>query len=155
MPFSLSRLLTPAVQIEISNRPETMESAPVPPDWVIEGQPEARVGKISNSEDTFTSTFIWSCTAGRFNWYFASDETVHIIEGEVIVTDDHGEQRRLGPGAVALFRAGSHSVWHVPHFVKKIAFIYEAPPVAVSLSLRALRKILTLMRGTPKSRLAA
>lgn len=155
MPFSLSRLMEPATRIDINDCPETLEAAPVPPDWVIEGQPEARIGKISNSADTFASTFIWSCTAGRFNWYFVSDETVHILEGEVFVTDDDGAQRRLGPGAVALFRAGSHSVWHVPQFVKKIAFIYEAPPVAVSLSLRALRKMQMLMSSKKKTGLAA
>ena len=154
MPFSFPRLRGPAVRIEINDAPQTMEAAPVPPEWVIEGQPEARIGKISNSADTFASTFIWSCTAGRFNWHFASDETVHILEGEVFVTDDAGLQRRLGPGAVALFRAGSHSVWHVPEFVKKIAFIYEAPPEAVSFSLRALRKMKALM-GRKKTGLAA
>jgi hypothetical protein len=151
MPFSLARLLRgPAIRIEINDSPETQEDLPIPAEWIIEGEPRSRVGTLSKSADNFTTTFIWSCTKGRFHWHFEADETVHIMEGEVFVTDDDGTERRLSPGSVALFRAGSHSVWHVPEFVKKIAFIYNAPPMPVSLAVRALRKIHALMAGKDK-----
>jgi uncharacterized cupin superfamily protein len=42
-------------------------------------------------------------------WHYAVDETVHIISGEVIVTDEQGRVHRLGPGDMAFFPAGSHS----------------------------------------------
>lgn len=151
MPFSLARLLRgPAIRIEINDCPETREDLPIPEAWIIEGEPRSRVGTLSKSADNFTTTFIWSCTAGKFHWHFEADETVHIMEGEVFVTDDDGTQCRLGPGSVALFRAGSHSIWHVPVFVKKIAFIYNAPPVSVSLVVRALRRIHAMMAGGEK-----
>ena len=134
-------------RIEIAPMPAELGPATIPPEWVIEGRPETRVSALNHSEDTFASTFVWSCTAGTFHWHFISDETVHILEGEVLVSDDSGMQHRLTPGATALFRAGSHSVWHVPHFVKKIAFIYAAPSRVVSLPLRALRKVRRLMTG--------
>ena len=47
----------------------------------------------------------WSCSAGRFNWHYTVDETVHIISGEVFVTDHKGETHRLGPGDMAFFPA--------------------------------------------------
>lgn len=152
MSFSLSRLMGPTIRIEISDKPDALDPAPITPEWIIEGQPEARASAVSSSSDTFTSTFMWSCTAGRFHWHFDDDETVHILEGEVLVTDDDGNTRRLGPGAVALFRKGSHSIWHVPVFVKKIAFIYSPVPAALSLAVRALRKMHALMTGGGKKR---
>lgn len=37
---------------------------------------------------------------------YAVDETVHIISGEVFVTDGSGATRRLGPGDMAFVPAG-------------------------------------------------
>ena len=52
--------------------------------------------------------------------HYSVDETVHIISGEVFVTDDGGAERRLGPGDMAFFPAGSASTWRVPSEVRKI-----------------------------------
>ena len=60
---------------------------PIHPDWVIEGKPQARAKCLAQSADSTTSVMAWSCTPGRFEWYYAVDETVHIIAGEVFVTD--------------------------------------------------------------------
>ena len=41
-----------------------------------------------------------------------------IISGEVFVTNEKGEECRLGPGDVAFFPAGSRSTWRVPVAVR-------------------------------------
>ena len=56
----------------------------------------------------------WSCTAGRFTWNYIIDETLHVISGEAFVTDEKGEVRRLGPGDMVYFPAGSRSNWYIP-----------------------------------------
>jgi uncharacterized cupin superfamily protein len=71
---------------------------PVNPDWIIEGKPQARAKRLAESADGTSSVMAWSCTPGRFEWHYAVDETVHIISGEVFVTDDNGKIHRLGPG---------------------------------------------------------
>ena len=98
------------------------------PNWVIEGAPEVRSKLLAESADGMSWVAAWSCTAGRFNWYYSVDETLHIISGEVFVTDEKERKRRLGPGDMAFFPAGSHSVWHVPNEVKKLAVCrYNVP----------------------------
>jgi uncharacterized cupin superfamily protein len=69
---------------------------PIRPNWIIEGKPEARSRRLAESTDGTSSVMAWSCTAGRFRWCYAVDETVHIISGEVFVTDGSGATRRLG-----------------------------------------------------------
>jgi hypothetical protein len=70
------------------------------------------------------------------------DEIVHILDGEVRVTDDEGTTRTLRAGDVGHFPYGSHTVWDVPQYVRKLAF-HRAP--AGSLMRRAARKVKRLI----------
>jgi len=111
--------------------------APIPLDWVLSGTPQARSRQLVRSHDRASSVMAWSCTAGRFNWRYTVDETVHIIEGEVFVTDENGREHRLGPGDSAFFPAGSSSAWHVPVFVRKVAVCRQSMPFLFAFALRA------------------
>jgi uncharacterized cupin superfamily protein len=104
---------------------DDLHAAGIPADWVREGQPRARVKYLARSEDEGVTAALWDCTAGKFEWYFASDELVHVLEGEVIVTMPSGVQRTLTPGSVAYFPAGVKSLWHVPKYVKKMAVLRD------------------------------
>ena len=89
----------------------------------------------------------WSCTAGRFNWHYTVDEALHIISGEVFVTDDKGQTRRLGPGDMVFFPAGSRSIWHVPNEVSKIAFCRHSMPRPFGTLLRTWNKLVRRLTG--------
>ena len=122
--------------------------APIPPDWIIEGAPQARSKRLATSADGTSSTMAWSCSAGRFKWHYNVDETLHIISGEVFVTDENDQVRRLGPGDMVFFPAGSSSTWHVPREVRKLAFCRHAMPRPCGLALRAWNKLVGILNGT-------
>src|SRR4029077_15235355 len=115
--------------------PADIELAPDPirPNWIIEGKPEARSRRLAGSAGGTASVMAWSCTAGRFTWCYAVDETVHIISGEVFVTDGSGATRRLGPGDTAFFPAGSRSTWTIPNEVRKLAVAVTACRVSLAM----------------------
>jgi len=50
---------------------------PIRPQWIIEGTPQARSKRLAQSADGTSMIMAWSCTAGRFEWHYAVDETVH------------------------------------------------------------------------------
>ncbi|SAL40714.1 cupin [Caballeronia peredens] len=114
---------------------------PIDPAWILEGNPVARSGLWSQSRDTTTSFWVWDCTAGRFNWYFDADETVYVIEGEVIITSEGQEPRSLRAGHAALFYAGTRSEWHVPKYVRKHAILRPHISKPVLLALKMSRKL--------------
>ena len=114
-----------------------MQAAPIPQDWIIDGKPDARRALLSRSSDGAAVTVVWETSKGRFRWYFNIDETVDIIDGEVFVTDEKNVERRLGPGDVAYFPAGSWSVWRVPERVRKVAFIRNTVPTPLAFLARA------------------
>ncbi len=127
--------------------------APIPPDWVLSGTPEARSRQLARSHDRGSSVMAWSCTAGRFNWYYSVDEMVHIVSGEVFVTDEKGNEHRLGPNDTAFFPAGSRSTWHVPVAVRKVAVCRQSMPLLFAFALRAwnrLARILTAIFRPPE-----
>jgi uncharacterized cupin superfamily protein len=113
-----------------------LSSAPIDPSWVIEGSPAARNKVLAGSSDGLSSTILWDCTAGRFNWYYGYDETVYVIEGSVTITLAAGS-RRLKAGDIAHFPSGSHAVWNVEKYIRKVAFCHDP----LSRRLRLMRRL--------------
>lgn len=127
-----------------------LEAAPIEPSWIVAGEPRARCALLNQSRDRTAITLVWDCTAGEFDWTYVDDETVHILEGEVVLDDGSG-QRRVGPGDVVLFHAGSTWRWQVPVYVKKVAFLRVPLPRPAVLAVRAWRRL----RGLVSLRAAA
>jgi uncharacterized cupin superfamily protein len=124
-----------------------LTDAPIAPNWITEGTPRARAAKLAVTADGTATVMAWSCTAGRFTWNYTIDETLHVISGEAFVTDDKGVERRLGPGAMVFFPAGSRSNWYIPHEIRKIAFCRHAMPRPFGIILRNWNRLVDLMTG--------
>lgn len=141
----------PTVELDVLEQTSSIEDAralrhdthglvpsPIPKAWILEGDPTARSKRLAVSTDQLAATWMWDCTAGRFNWFYDDDETIHVLEGSALVQDAAGVQRRLQAGDTYVFPAGSWYQWTVPDYVRRIAFLH--PPL--SRELRIIRGIL-------------
>ena len=117
-----------------------LEPAPIEPSWILEGAPIARLKVLHAASDQRYVVALWDCTAGRFRWHFNADEVVHILDGEVSVTDEDGGERILRPGDTALFPKGSTNVWHVPRYVRKMAVNRYDRPSPVEWMKQVVRR---------------
>jgi uncharacterized cupin superfamily protein len=126
-------------EILVSRTNLELISAPIRPEWILEGRPTARNLVLSQSRDGGACTLLWDCTAGVFNWFYDTDETIHILEGEVLLTDANGT-RRIGAGDVVFFPAGSSATWRVEQYVRKLAFFRFTMPRPVVLGVKGWRK---------------
>jgi uncharacterized protein len=126
----------------------TLGLAPINPAWIIEGNPVARNGFVASTADGNSSTWMWDCTAGKFNWYYDIDEIVYFIEGSVIIRDTGGshEPRHLNAGDTVFFPAGSNAEWTVPNYIRKFA-ILRAPMSSKLLLLRSAYRSLKRLVG--------
>jgi uncharacterized protein len=124
-----------------------LSPAPIAPHWIIEGKPEARSKKLTIAADGTSTVMAWSCTAGRFTWNYVVEETLHVISGEAFVTDEKGEVRRLGPGDMVYFPAGTRSNWYIPNEIRKIAFCRQTMPRPLGSLLRSWNKLIDMMTG--------
>ncbi|NRG16372.1 DUF861 domain-containing protein [Rhizobiales bacterium] len=118
-----------------------MRPAPIRPQWIIEGEPVARVAPLARSVDGFANTAVWDCTAGKFHWYYGGDEAVYILQGSVEVTAPDGSRRLLRAGDTAYFPAGSWFRWHVRDNVRKVAFNHSVLPPFVRFQMKMARKL--------------
>jgi uncharacterized protein len=128
-----------------------MKSTPINPDWIVDGNPQARTAEHSRGHDDASLTAIWDCTAGEFRWFFGWDETVMILEGEVHVTAEDGTERTLRVGDVAFFAGGTWANWRVDNYVRKVAFLRKPFPRPVAI----LYRLRNLLRSSGQQGLAA
>jgi len=61
---------------------------------------------------------VWECGVSEFDWYYDSEESCLITEGEVTVTYDGGSVS-FGVGDYVVFPQGLSCVWKVTKPVKK------------------------------------
>jgi hypothetical protein len=127
--------------------------APISPDWILSGTPEVRKKLLTKTRDGTSSIMIWECTAGCFNWHYGEDETVVVIAGEVFITTQDGQERRLRQGDIAFFPAGSSCRWRVDDYVKKIAILRKDLPRFLGICVRVWHKLLQITRLRRRSSL--
>ena len=60
----------------------------------------------------------WGCDVSTFDWYYDSEETCLLIEGEVTVSYD-GDSVSFGVGDLVTFPEGLSCIWKVTKPVKK------------------------------------
>jgi uncharacterized cupin superfamily protein len=109
---------------------------------------------VVRSHDLTSDIVVWECTAGRFECQYHQDEALIVVAGEAFITDDKGEERRLGPGDLGFFPAGTSCIWRVPESVRKIAVLRETMWRPVGLGLKIWKRLLRIV-GLPAVRPAA
>jgi uncharacterized protein len=130
-----------------ASAPANFTASPIRPAWILAGAPVARVAMLSSSADGTASTYYWDCTAGRFNWFYSFDETLHILEGSVSLKAPSGITRVVGAGDTVFFPAGSQAEWTVDHYVRKLAFCRTPLPRYLVSARHVARQIKGLMQG--------
>lgn len=99
---------------------------------------------LSRSSDSSATALLWDCTKGVFSWHYDIDETVYVLEGQAIIRDDSGVERVIAAGDQVLFRAGSHAVWRVDDYIRKVAFCRSPVPAPLMLAARVMRKLVKI-----------
>jgi uncharacterized protein len=140
--------MTAALSVRSASNQDQWKSCPIKADWILEGAPTARIQLIAESADRTASTWYWDCTAGRFNWFYAFDETLHILEGGFTLKDlITGVTREVAAGDIVYFPQGARAEWTVQKYVRKLAFCRTALPPYLVTARDAVRKVKGLLRG--------
>jgi len=60
----------------------------------------------------------WEKEESKFDWYYDSQETFYVLDGDVTVTWANGEIS-FGKGDLVTFPAGMKCTWHVKKKIRK------------------------------------
>ena len=133
--------------IRVGTSAANLVANPIVPAWILEGKPVARLELLSSSADGTASTYFWDCTAGRFNWFYHFDETLHILEGEVTLKFPTGASQRVVAGDTIFFPAGSSAEWTVDNYVRKLAFCRTPLPSYLTAARQLVRRLRRMVGG--------
>jgi uncharacterized protein len=123
-----------------------LADAPIDPSWILDGAPAARNRVLFHSSDKSAWTMVWECTAGAFRWTYHFDETVHVLDGSVAITDAQGLTKTFRQGEVIFFPAGSVAEWRIDSHVRKLAFCQNPLPAQLNIVWRLYRRATNLAR---------
>lgn len=102
-----------------------LELIAIDPSWIKSGTPVFKLAQTTYIPSANVTTGLWSCDGpALFEWTFSSDETVHILEGEVEI-DYLGKKMTLQVGETAFFHANTKALWHVPKRVLKSYTLHD------------------------------
>ena len=138
----MSNPIVTVTPVEMELGPEVV---PIVSTSVLSGAPVTQFKNVVWSRDSTCHVAVWECSAGSFNWYYSYEETLVVVSGEAFITNEKGEERRLGPGDLAYFPAGSSSRWRVPVQIRKIAILRTTMWRPLGLGLRAWKKLLRMV----------
>jgi uncharacterized protein len=120
------------------------EFQPLNPGWVTEGKPGSRSKTLSVSKDRLSDVMLWECTAGQFNWHFVRDEVIFALSGEAFIIEADGSERRMAPGDVAFFPAGTSCSFRVDDHFRKVAVLRETMTRPEGYVLKVWKKLLRI-----------
>jgi uncharacterized cupin superfamily protein len=100
----------------------TWEPYPMPKEILVKGDPAARVHwlRASGHGEPPYYTGLWTAEPSVFDYTFEMNETLHVLEGYVVVTQKDGPTLDLRPGDVATFPKGAVTRWDVREPFKKV-----------------------------------
>ena len=127
--------------VRVGTAAKDFAAAPINPEWILEGTPVTRSEVLFESADRAATTVLWDCTAGRFKWYYAYDETFYVIEGGATLKDRKGKVDVVKAGDTIFFPAGTDAEWTVDNYIRKVAFCRFPLPRALELCKQAMQTL--------------
>lgn len=86
-----------------------------------------RIAIPFQSEDGRILSGVWEADPGLSRWEFTTrGESIHVLEGRMVVTEDGGEPVTVEAGTAAFFPIGWKGTWDVQERIRKFFVIYNA-----------------------------
>ncbi|MEV5486594.1 cupin domain-containing protein [Streptomyces bobili] len=108
--------MTPSFALHIADA--DLEPEPLDPGQIVSGAPEVSGKVVSESADGRQVRGIWQITPGVVTDTEA-DELFVVISGSATVEVEGGATLRVGPGDMAVLRAGDRTTWTVHETLRK------------------------------------
>jgi uncharacterized protein len=84
---------------------------------VISGDPVHTTWNIEERDGLYCG--LWESTPGKWRVSYDEWEFCHILSGVSVITDDHGEAKRVGAGDSFILRPGFKGIWEVIETTRK------------------------------------
>lgn len=95
-------------------------------DTIVEGAERPRAHTAYADPSGVFTVGVWACNAGTLAIDdLAVDEACYLIDGEVIISDAHGNTERFVAGEAFLLKRGFVGTWHMPGPILKYNAMFK------------------------------
>jgi uncharacterized protein len=95
-------------------------------DTIVEGAAQPRAHTAYTDPSGVFTVGVWACDAGTLAIDdLAIDEACYLIDGEVIISDPHGNTERFVAGDAFLLQRGFVGTWHMPGPILKYNAMFK------------------------------
>ena len=95
-------------------------------DTMIKGASNPRAYTAYTDPSGVFTVGVWACDAGTLAIDdLAIDEACYLIQGEVVITDVHGNSERFVAGEAFLLERGFIGTWHMPGPILKYNAMFK------------------------------
>ncbi|MBG6095828.1 cupin domain-containing protein [Nocardioides luteus] len=84
------------------------------------GAPMRTAGKKLWEGDGVLEVGLWECEPGPSRWVFETNESITMLSGRMVVTEDGGELYEIKAGDSAVFPRGWTGLWDIKETVFKV-----------------------------------
>ncbi|WP_020399049.1 cupin domain-containing protein [Kordiimonas gwangyangensis] len=110
--------------LNIDQTKANIDEDPVAAEKLIAGSPQQRTENHFTSADEKFFTGFWSSTAGKWRVdYTGEEEFCHLLEGEVVLTDEKGSESRFVAGDRFTIAEGFKGTWETVKDCRKLYVI--------------------------------
>ncbi|WP_019973485.1 cupin domain-containing protein [Mycobacterium sp. 141] len=94
---------------------------------VIGDEIPTRIAIPFKSDDARILSGVWEANPGLSRWEFLDrGESIHVLEGRMVVTEDGGEPVTVEAGSAAFFPIGWKGTWEIQERIRKFFVIFAA-----------------------------
>ena len=105
------------------------EAYAVAPEKMLTGSPKQILSNhFSNASGEFHVGF-WEAEVGSWNVEYSEFEYCEILQGKILMVDQHGGQQTVQAGDRFVIEAGYKGTWQVLEYAKKVYVIFEPKQV--------------------------
>ena len=95
-------------------------------DTIVAGAAHPRVHTAYTDPSGVFTVGVWACNAGTLKIDdLAIDEACFLIDGEVIISDAHGNTEQFVAGEAFLLKRGFVGTWHMPRPILKYNAMFK------------------------------
>lgn len=92
---------------------------------IVAGNPAQLIWHCYDNKESTFGAGIWQGEPGSHSVNYSEEEVCFLLQGKVVIHDQHGESITLSKGDMFAIPAGFSGVWQTVETAKKLYVVYE------------------------------
>lgn len=112
--------------VTFADQPVPLGPFITPPERLLSGAPQQTIANYFTDSSEQLIAGVWESSPGKWHAVSDRDEFCYILEGQVIIADDRGGEKRFTAGDAFVIPKGFQGTWEVLKDTRKYYVIFSS-----------------------------